>query len=198
VFAVGITLIAIAIIFAISLPAQAHSARELNDWLLDWDQRFEEQWMGVVGEVRDALLEPLILEREDMLERHPGWDGNLIEIVVPVSHRSSSSSSGSGSSGANRGMGSNVEQWRGLVSAYDWNVDIALCLMARESGGNPNAQNKSSGASGLMQVLPSWAPKFGYDRSDLFIPEVNLEISYALYVDGGWNHWSPWKRGACH
>jgi soluble lytic murein transglycosylase-like protein len=95
-------------------------------------------------------------------------------------------------------MGSGVEQWRGLVSSYGWDVEIALCLMSYESGGNPNAQNRSSGASGLMQVLPSWADNFGYTPADLFIPEVNLSISYALYLDGGWNHWSPWKRGACH
>jgi hypothetical protein len=91
-----------------------------------------------------------------------------------------------------------VEQWRELVSAFGWNVDVALCLMWLESRGDPNAQNPSSGASGLMQVLPSWADNFGYTPADLFDPVVNLTISYALYVDGGWSHWSPWNRGECH
>jgi Transglycosylase SLT domain len=97
------------------------------------------------------------------------------------------------------GMGEDVEQWRSLVVAHFGTelADTALCLMQHESGGNPNAQNSSSGASGLMQVLPSWAGKFGYAESDLFIPDVNLSISKALYDDGGWSHWVPYNRGAC-
>lgn len=95
-----------------------------------------------------------------------------------------------------RGVGSNVEQWRGLVSQYDWPVNTALCLMEYESGGNPSAYNPS-GASGLMQVLASWADNFGYTPSDLFDPAINLEVAYQLYRTGGWSHWSPWNRGAC-
>jgi membrane-bound lytic murein transglycosylase MltF len=94
-----------------------------------------------------------------------------------------------------------VEQWRPLVATYFGDipgaVDICLCLMARESGGNPDAYNPS-GASGLMQVLSGWADNFGYTPADLFNPSVNLAIARALYDDGGWKHWSPWLRGACH
>ena len=101
---------------------------------------------------------------------------------------------------ADTGMGSNVEQWRPLVTTYFGAelVDIAMCLMALESGGNPGATNSSSGASGLMQVLPSWADDFGVSRDALYDPATNLSISRSLYDDGGWGHWSPWKRGACH
>ena len=99
-------------------------------------------------------------------------------------------------------MGSGeVERWRSLVSVYFHEpaaVDTALCLMVYESGGNPGAFNSSSGASGLMQVLKSWASKFGYSPADLFIPEVNLEISAILYYSDGWGHWSPYNRGLCH
>ena len=101
---------------------------------------------------------------------------------------------------ANTGMGSDVEQWRSLVVAH-FGVelaDTALCLMGHESGGNPNAQNPSSGASGLMQVLKSWADDFGVSPDDLFDPATNLSISRSLYDDGGWGHWSPWNRGECH
>jgi Transglycosylase SLT domain len=99
------------------------------------------------------------------------------------------------------GMGSDVEQWRGLVTSYFGDVggvEVALCLMSFESGGNPGATNPSSGASGLMQVLPSWAEVFGVTRDALYDPDTNLNISRALYDDGGWGHWSPWNRGECH
>ena len=102
---------------------------------------------------------------------------------------------------ADTGMGSGVEQWRSLVTSYFGDVggtEVALCLMGHESGGNPNATNPSSGASGLMQVLPSWADTFGVTRDALYDPATNLSISRALYDDGGWGHWSPWNRGECH
>ena len=99
---------------------------------------------------------------------------------------------------ADTGMGSDVEQWRSLATAHFGDgADVALCLMAHESGGNPNAYNPS-GASGLMQVLASWADDFGVSPDDLFDPDTNLRISAALYADGGWGHWSPWNRGECH
>ena len=101
---------------------------------------------------------------------------------------------------ADTGMGSDVEQWRGLVTEYFGDVggvEVALCLMSHESGGNQNATNPSSGASGLMQVLPSWADVFGVTRDALYDPATNLSISRALYDDGGWGHWSPWNRGEC-
>jgi hypothetical protein len=92
-----------------------------------------------------------------------------------------------------------VEEWRPLVAGHfpPEAVDTALCLMERESAGNPNAQNPSSGASGLFQVLPSWADNFGFRPVDLFVPEHNVWVARQLYDDGGWNHWSPWLRGEC-
>lgn len=91
------------------------------------------------------------------------------------------------------GMGSNVEQWRSLVASYfpADQVDTALRVMACESGGNPNAQNPSSGAAGLMQVMPDWAPVFGVSYEALFDPATNLSIAYALYASEGWaSQWS--------
>jgi soluble lytic murein transglycosylase-like protein len=94
---------------------------------------------------------------------------------------------------------SDVSQWLPLVAGHfnPEDVETALCLIGFESGGNPNARNQSSGASGLMQILPSWAPKFGVSREDLFKPEINLYIARQLKDDGGWRHWSPYKRGEC-
>lgn len=98
----------------------------------------------------------------------------------------------------NTGMSDGVEQWRGLVEVYfGGETDLALCLMSKESGGNPDAYNSSSGASGLMQVMGFWADEYGVDRSALFNPETNLSIAKGIRDQQGWGAWSPYKRGAC-
>jgi hypothetical protein len=97
------------------------------------------------------------------------------------------------------GMGSDSGRWRDLVEMYFAadDVDRVICLMEKESGGNPNARNRSSGASGLMQVMPAWADVFGYDREDLFDPTVNLSIASRILDTQGWNAWTPYQRGSC-
>ena len=97
---------------------------------------------------------------------------------------------------------SGVEQWRGLVASYfpPQNVDAALSVMWKESRGNPNAKNSSSGASGLFQQMPAyWSSRlaaaektFGKDFNDsIFDPEANVAAS-AVLSNGGrnWSHWS--------
>lgn len=166
----------LALALALLFPLHSHTQAEQKEWKAEWVER-----------VRTEKLTPKLLgEYLDFQERHAP------RVVNDPSPLTSSTTSA-----VDRGMGPGVEQWRGLVSAYPWDTNTALCLMSYESGGNPNARNPSSGASGLMQVLPSWAPKFGVSVDALFDPVVNLEISYALYADGGWGHWSPWNRGLC-
>lgn len=98
-----------------------------------------------------------------------------------------------------RGMGSDVEQWRPLVAGHfnPGDVDRVLCLMGKESGGNPDARNTSSGASGLMQIMPFWAGEYGVSRADLFTPEINLYIARKIRDSQGWGAWSPYNRGEC-
>ena len=152
--------------------AQAHTADELDLW-------FEEWTLGL----NDALFKGAMLELADMRDRHPGWGDPPVQ-TSPTRVRGWTGTAG-------------VEQWRGLVAQYDWPVNTALCLMVHESGGDPYAYNGLYGASGLMQVLSSWADNFGYTPNDLFTPSVNIFIAYQLYLDGGWTHWSPWNRGEC-
>ncbi len=151
-----------------------HTTTQLDEWFEDWSTR--------VGD--DYLSGQLLAELDDMLERHPYWGD------PPVASPSRPSSSG---------VSYNVEQWRPLVEQHFNSGDVwrVLCLMAHESKGDPNAFNPSSGASGLMQVLASWADNFGYVPSDLFDPSVNLAIARKLRDDGGWRHWSPYNRGLC-
>lgn len=184
----------VTLLLALLLPISPHSWSELNDWLDDWQDRRQE--------ARAELVQAVDWEFQNMLDRHPGWDGQHLDPPPPPRAEPSSIPSPSAEAAPDRGMGSGVEQWRGLVAAYfpADQVDRALCIMSYESGGNPSARNPSSSATGLMQVLFStWGPRFGYDsRSDLEDPDVNLSIAAALWADGGWGHWSPYNRGLCH
>ncbi len=91
-------------------------------------------------------------------------------------------------------------RWAPLVGIYfrPDDVERVLCLMDLESGGDPSAVNATSGASGLMQVMPSWAPVFGHTVAELQDPIVNLEIAAAILDSYGWDSWSPYRRGSCH
>ncbi len=95
-----------------------------------------------------------------------------------------------------------VEQWRGLVSQHfpASRVDEALHIMWCESGGDPNAYNPYSGASGLFQFLPStWAttaPAAGYGGSSVFNPTANVASAAwlaNLYQDLGQYYWQAWS-----
>jgi hypothetical protein len=97
------------------------------------------------------------------------------------------------------GMGSDVDRWRDLVEVYfeAEDVDRVICLMEKESGGNPGARNRWSGAAGLMQVMPAWADVFGYGIDDLLEPTVNLWIASRILEEQGWGAWTPYLRGSC-
>jgi membrane-bound lytic murein transglycosylase MltF len=91
-----------------------------------------------------------------------------------------------------------VEQWRPLTTAYfGGDADRALCLMGYESAGDPGARNPSSGAAGLMQVMPFWASEYGVTYADLFDPETNLRVAKGIRDTQGWTAWSPYNRGLC-
>jgi hypothetical protein len=97
-----------------------------------------------------------------------------------------------------RSLTAAVEQWRKLVEKYfkyqhvTWALNIIKC----ESGGNPNAYNSSSGASGLFQHLkqywPARATAAGFPGASPFNAEANIAASaYLLYAAGGGpQHWS--------
>ncbi len=101
-------------------------------------------------------------------------------------------------------VGSGVERWRGLVSAYfpaDL-VDQALRVIECESRGDPTARNPYSGASGLFQFMSrtwSWASEgAGFGGADVYDPEANVAsaawlVDYSLatgHSGGAWGHWN--------
>ena len=92
-----------------------------------------------------------------------------------------------------------VEEWRTLVSAYfaPSDVDKALAVISCESGGDPNAQNPSSGAAGLFQHIPRyWAERasaVGLPGASIFDPVANVSAAaYLVYSVG----WSPWNASS--
>ena len=85
-----------------------------------------------------------------------------------------------------------VEQWRALVSQYNWPVEQVLEVIRCESGGrnvaSPDGQN-----IGPLQVNVIHSGKLREGES-LWEPEVSIRIAYEIWADQGWGPWScsPW------
>jgi len=77
------------------------------------------------------------------------------------------------------------EQYRGIVSKYDWPVDTVLRIMKSESGCNPNAVS-STDDHGLMQL----------HGIRIYDPVKNVEYAYYnKYLAGGFRHWTVCTKG---
>lgn len=88
-----------------------------------------------------------------------------------------------------------VERWRPLVAMYfpEDRIEWALRIVSCESGGDPNAKNPHSSASGLFQHLgrlwPDRAAKAGFPGADVFDPVANIAVAAWLLDNGGTGHW---------
>jgi soluble lytic murein transglycosylase-like protein len=72
------------------------------------------------------------------------------------------------------------------AGAQQWALRVAKC----ESGYNPNAVNRGSGASGLFQFMPAtWASMPQHNQS-VFNPVANAQAAAVLYARSGPNQWS--------
>tara|TARA_R110000824_G_scaffold24063_5_gene85131 strand:+ start:8107 stop:8487 length:381 start_codon:yes stop_codon:yes gene_type:complete len=98
--------------------------------------------------------------------------------------------------------GPNTDRWEPLVEvaleAYGLEDQKSrfMRVLNCESRGDPNAVNKSSDASGLMQHMPQWwdwrAEEAGFAGASVFNPVANIFASawlLALPNIGGWQHW---------
>ncbi|MBO9625623.1 MAG: transglycosylase SLT domain-containing protein [Microbacterium sp.] len=115
---------------------------------------------------------------------------------VPTQTAKTASSGGGGGGGPVLYTGGGVPaEWMAAagIAESDWGyVDY---IVSKESGWNPNATNRSSGACGLVQALPcSKVPGNGYDPVD----NLRWGSGYANGRYGGWagayafwtkNHW---------
>ncbi len=158
-------------------PVAAHTSDELDAWSAAWEHRA----------MREGFTDALAAEYDDWASRHPRYFGR----PVPHTHPSAKSAV------VSTGLALGVEQWRPLVAAFfrPGDVDRALRIMQCESGGNPNAANPSSSASGLMQHLKRyWATRSaaaGFAGASIFDPTANVATAAWLRDQrGGWQHWT--------
>lgn len=178
-------------------PAQAYLQPEI-DWnaVEEWSYAYEYEmfensavveWLQYWLEIeQDGIYGPQTnrAHRQRAMER--GITVPILEYVV-----------------ADRDWGPAVEQWRNeVVSAIAryggpaHEVSKFLRVMKCESGGDPNAFNESSGASGLMQHLNNYFPwrakMAGFEGASPFDPIANINVSAWLLYEhtaGGWQHW---------
>lgn len=81
-----------------------------------------------------------------------------------------------------------VGDWDSLLQQYfgaAWTA--AKRVMLCESGGNAHAINRSSGATGLMQIMPLPGRP---SQEALLDPAVNIATAYKIYAAQGWRPWT--------
>lgn len=84
-------------------------------------------------------------------------------------------------------------QWYDAAIEAGWSPEewpTISRVMYRESMCTPTADNNSSSARGLMQILDDWIGPCGITYADLHDPLLNLRC--ALHIErhgGGWSNW---------
>jgi soluble lytic murein transglycosylase-like protein len=79
--------------------------------------------------------------------------------------------------------GGSADEWMAAAGIAESDRGFVDYIVKRESGWNPNATNKSSGACGLVQALPcSKVPGNGYDPVD----NLRWATGYAVGRYGSW------------
>lgn len=88
------------------------------------------------------------------------------------------------------------QYWRSVILAYAKRYGADPELLARvswcESGYKPEAKNKASSASGIMEFLDSTfksqSLKYGIigEKND---PYIQIELAARMIADGGIHHW---------
>ena len=91
------------------------------------------------------------------------------------------------------------ENYKDLVSQYEWNTEVALKVMHAESGCNPSAIGDTRVIGGI------YAPSCGLFQirtlqgrpncDQLQNPNTNIEWAIKLYRASGWQPWSVCKNG---
>ena len=92
-------------------------------------------------------------------------------------------------------------EWRNLIATIAAPAGVSIDLVERiiiaESGGNPDARNKTSSATGLTQILiGTW--NFFECYGDRTEPTDNIRCAVKILKESGEHHWDAsahaWKR----
>ena len=88
--------------------------------------------------------------------------------------------------------------WQPLLEQYSpgWSVPRMAAIMHRESRCQPDARNRSSSATGLLQLLASHCPWLARQmgtwctRDRLTDPTFNIRAAAVLWAEQGYSAWS--------
>lgn len=87
-------------------------------------------------------------------------------------------------------------QWYDIAIEEGWQPaqwPTVSRVMWGESRCNPNAQNRSSSAAGLMQELAMWLDDCGgTSRSDFYDPSFNLRCALHILNVSSWQAWEAY------
>lgn len=87
-------------------------------------------------------------------------------------------------------------EWYDTAIDAGWRPDqwpVVSQIMWGESNCDPNADNGSSSALGLMQHLRTWAANCGIPYDWFRIPYESLKCALTTYLAQGWNAWEAWN-----
>jgi soluble lytic murein transglycosylase-like protein len=146
---------------------------------------------------------PLVTKRAGLVYVQPGLSNEQIAAIAAVEAAKAAAQAQAKASrqtayqkqGASRTYsGSNYPYWDLLVkyaSMYGVNPSLMGRVMMAESGGNPFARNRYSGAAGLFQFLPSTWRSWGVGNP--YDAESNICAAAKLMAARGT---SPWNSSA--
>ena len=95
-------------------------------------------------------------------------------------------------------IGEGVERWREIISRHfpSTEVDLALRVMEKESGGDPSSHNDNPATGddsyGLFQInLYGRLAESRPSPEELLDPEKNIQFAAQVFQSSGWH---PWKN----
>lgn len=157
VFLAGVIL---AMVVANALEARGHTRDEIAEWVQAW-----------ALEADQSLNVRMVEDFRDFRERHAWyfWPAQTLYLAPSFGPA----------------VPTDVEVWRPLVAQHfrPEDVDRALCLIWHESRGDPTAENPTSSATGLFQILAFWEDRYGLDRLD---PAQNVQLAAIIRDAQGW------------
>lgn len=90
-------------------------------------------------------------------------------------------------------VASGCEQYRSLISAYNWPVDVAIAVANSESGCNTHAVSPTRD-HGIFQINEVHIAKAGSIQA-LHDPATNIKVAYQIWSRQGFRPWSVCTYG---